>query len=186
MKLSQQFWLLSKSYRDDYILYCKISFTLLFFSFNSNIFLVFHSLVKCQNIVGKTCDNWISPNRYSILWDILYVCKYADVCMWVCVFVHPSWVFLKNFAYFTIYSVNGCFQGTALSGCFNILRILFILILRERNVFWRALLASGFLINIWCRIRYLLNINSALVISKGFFHRWLIYWHNALINLQFL
>ena len=30
---------------------------LLFFSFYSNKFLVFYSLIKCQNIVGKTCDN---------------------------------------------------------------------------------------------------------------------------------
>ena len=31
-----------------------------------------------------------------------------------------------------------------------------------------------------------LNINSVLVLQKGFFHRWLIYWHNAFINLKFL
>ena len=28
-----------------------------FFSFHSNKFLVFYSLIKCQNIVGKTCDD---------------------------------------------------------------------------------------------------------------------------------
>ena len=34
----------------------QISFTY-FFSFYSNKFLVFYSLIKCQNIVGKTCGN---------------------------------------------------------------------------------------------------------------------------------
>ena len=37
-------------------------------SFYSNQFLVFYSLIKCQNIVGKTCDKWILPNNnYNVL-----------------------------------------------------------------------------------------------------------------------
>ena len=73
-----------------------------------------------------------------------------------------SWVFLKYFAFFIIYFVNGCFWGTALGGCFIILSTFFILMLHGRKVFWRALFAGGFLINIVYCIRCLFKINSAL------------------------
>ena len=39
---------------------------------------------------------------------------------------------------------------------------------------------------IWYCISYLLNINSAMVIQNSFLLRWLNYWCNAFINLQFL
>ena len=87
----------------------------------------------------------------------------------------PSWVFLKYFAYFIINCVNDCFWGTALGGCFIILSKFFILILHRRKVFWRALFVGGFLINIWYCISFLLKINSALTIQRGFLHRQLIY-----------
>ena len=76
----------------------------------------------------------------------------------------PSWVFLKYFAYFVISCVNGCFRVTALTGSIIILSSLFILILHGRKVFWRALSAFGFLINIWYCISCLLKINSMLEI----------------------
>ena len=78
------------------------------------------------------------------------------------------------------------FWGIALSDCFIILSALFIFNLHGRKALWRALLAGGFLINIWYCISFLLNIKSALVIYRAFPHRWLIYWRNAFINLQLL
>ena len=78
------------------------------------------------------------------------------------------------------------FWGIALSDCFIILTTLFIFNLHERKALWRALLTGGFLINIWYWINVLLNINSALEISRAFLHRWLIYWRNAFIKLQLL
>ena len=74
------------------------------------------------------------------------------------------WVFLKSFAYFIIYCVNGCFGATTLGGCFIILSTLFILILYRRKVSWRALFAGGFLINNRHCVSSLLNINSALAV----------------------
>ena len=56
------------------------------------------------------------------------------------------------------------FWGIALSDCFIILSTLFIFNLHGRKALWRALLAGGFLINIWYCISFSLNINSALVI----------------------
>ena len=67
-----------------------------------------------------------------------------------------------------------------LSGCFYISTLL-VLILHEKKVFSRALFAGWLLINIWYCISYLLNINSALVVQRGFLHRWLIYWCNTSI-----
>ena len=78
------------------------------------------------------------------------------------------------------------FLGIALSDCFIILSTLFYFKLHGRKALWRALLADGFLINIWYCISFLLNINSALVIYRTFLDRWLIYWRNAFINLQLL
>ena len=51
------------------------------------------------------------------------------------------------------------------------LSILLILILHGTKVFWRALLAGRFFINIWYWINGLLNINSALAIQRGLLHR---------------
>ena len=82
----------------------------------------------------------------------------------------PSWVFLKYFAYFVIYCVNGCFWGIALSDCFIILSKFFILMLHGSKAFWRALFVDGYLvlhrinINIWYCISCFLNINSVLAI----------------------
>ena len=76
--------------------------------------------------------------------------------------------------------------GLALSDCFIILSTLFIFNLHWRKALWRALLAGGFLINIWYWISFLLNINCALVIYRGFLDRWLIYLRNTFINLQLL
>ena len=78
------------------------------------------------------------------------------------------------------------FLGTALTGYSNILRTFFILVLHGGKVFWKALFVHRFLMIIWYWISYLLNINSALVIQKGLLHRWLIYWRNVFIDLQFL
>ena len=92
-------------------------------------------------------------NRFRYTWGIpvgdSFPVKLQAVCLpfwwkWA-----PSWVFLKYFAYFIIYCVNGCFWGTTLDGYFIILNTLFMLILHGRKVFWRALLAGGFLINNW-------------------------------------
>ena len=127
--------------------------------------------------------------RFRYTWGISvgdsFPVKLQAVCLpfwwkWV-----PSWVFLKYFAYFIIYCVNGCFEETH-GGCFIILTTLFILILDGRKVFWRELFAGGFLRNNWYCINCLLNINSALVVWKGFLHRWSVYWCNTFINLQFL
>ena len=56
------------------------------------------------------------------------------------------------------------FWTNNLYGCFIILSTLFILILHGRKVFWRALFASGFLINNWYCVSCLLKINSALAV----------------------
>ena len=78
------------------------------------------------------------------------------------------------------------FWGIALSDCFIILSTLFIFNLHGRKALWKALLAGGFLINIWYCLSFLLNINSTLVIYRAFLDRWLIYWRNSFINLQLL
>ena len=58
VKLNQQVGLLSKPYGVHYFLYCKFHLlTYLFFSFYSNKFIAFYRLIKCHNIVGKTCGN---------------------------------------------------------------------------------------------------------------------------------
>ena len=52
----------------------------------------------------------------------------------------PSWVFLKYFAYFIIFCVNGCFGETTLGGCFIILSTFFILILLNgRSTAWHGI-----------------------------------------------
>ena len=61
--------------------------------------------------------------------------------------------------------------GLALSDYFIILSTLFIFNLNGRKAQWRALLAGGFLINIWYCISFLLNINSSLVIYRAFLDR---------------
>ena len=78
------------------------------------------------------------------------------------------------------------FWGIALSDCFIILSTLFIFNLHGRKALWRALLAGGYLINIWYCISFLLNMKSAFmksVIYRAFLDRRLIYWCNAFINL---
>ena len=69
----------------------------------------------------------------------------------------------------------------ALSGWFIILSKLFILTYVEGK-----LCGERSLVNIWYCVSFLLNINSALIISRAFLPRWLIYWRNAFINLQLL
>ena len=88
--------------------------------------------------------------------------------------------------FYYFYCVNGCFGGTNPGGSLIILSTLFILILHERIIFWRALFAVGFLINNWYCVSCLLNINSVLALYRGFLHRWLIHWRDNFINLQFL
>ena len=84
----------SKTYGDYCFLCCEFHFLIYFFYFFSNKFLSFYSLIKCQNIVGKTCDNQISPNdNYSILQAKLYACKCVGgcvceyVCMYMCIYL---------------------------------------------------------------------------------------------------
>ena len=74
----------------------------------------------------------------------------------------------NHLAYLILYPVNGFFGVTALSGCFNILNTFLSLIQHERKVFYKALFAGRFLINIWYFISCLSNINSALAIQKVF------------------
>ena len=83
-----------------------------------------------------------------------------------------SWVFLKYFASFIIfYCVNGCFGGSNPGDCPVTLSKLFHLILHGRKVLRRALFTVGFLINNWYWVCCLLNINSAVVLQRGFLHR---------------
>ena len=58
--------------------------------------------------------------------------------------------------------------GIALSDCLIILSTPFIFNLHGRKALWRALLAGGFLINIWYCVSFLLYMNSALVIYRAF------------------
>ena len=50
--------------------------------------------------------------------------KLQVLCLLLLWKLASSWMFLKYFAYFIIYFVNGCFWGTTLSFCFNILSTL--------------------------------------------------------------
>ena len=89
VKLSQQVCLLCKPYRDYYFLHSNFPLLIIHF-FYSDKFLVFLGLIKCQNVVVKTCDNQISPNdNYSILQAKLYVCKCVGVCVceYVCMYI---------------------------------------------------------------------------------------------------
>ena len=135
--------------------------------------------------------------RFNYTWEIpvggSFPVKLRAVCLLFCWKWVPSWVFVKYLAYFINFYlfyffifVNDCFGGTNPGGCLIILSTLFILILHGRKLFWRALFAVGFLINNWYCVSCLLNINSALVLERGFLYRWLIYWHNTFINFQVL
>ena len=81
-------------------------------SLYSNQFLVFYSLIKCQNIVGKTCDKWILPNNnYNVLQAKLYasVCVCEYVCMYICIYMwivkyHPVTLQTNNCIYFWLHS----------------------------------------------------------------------------------
>ena len=90
----------------------------------------------------------------------------------------PACIFYQIFCLFIVCCVNGCFWRTALVAAF-ILSALLVLILHGKKVFSRALFTGGLLINIWYCISYLLNINSALAVQRGFLHLWLIYWCNT-------
>ena len=79
-----------------------------------------------------------------------------------------------------------CFLGNCPWWLLHNFNCTFYFNLHGRKALWRALLAGGFLINIWYCISFLLNISSALVIYRAFLHRWLIYWPNAFINLQLI
>ena len=59
-KLSQQVFplpQLSKPFRNYYFLPVNFIYLIIVFSFYSNKFLAFHSLITCTNIVSKTCDD---------------------------------------------------------------------------------------------------------------------------------
>ena len=96
---------------------------------------------------------------------VAFLVKLQAVCLAFWWKGAPLWVFLECFTLFIFYYVNGCFLGgTALGACFNILSTLFILIFHGRKVFWQALFAGWYLVNVWYWISHLLSVNSALVI----------------------
>ena len=70
-----------------------------------------------------------------------------------------------------IYCVNCCFLGNCPQWLVHNFKYTFHFNLHGRKALWRALLAGGFLINIWYCISFLLNINSALVIYRAFLDR---------------
>ena len=134
--------------------------------------------------ISSQCDKRVKNKSQKVLGANFYFCRsYRGKAgrVW-----GHSGLFLKYFTYFITYSLKVSFGRTALSSCLITLKTIFILILHGRIVFQRALFAGGFLINIWYCISYLLNINSPLTILRGFLHRWLIYWRNTFVNLQFL
>ena len=66
--------------------------------------------------------------------------------------------------------VNYCFLGNCTYCLLDNFKYTFYFNLHGRKALWRALLAGGFLINIWYCMSFLLNINYALVIYRDFLH----------------
>ena len=83
--------------------------------------------------------------------------------------------FLSSILFILFYAfylcVNCCFLGNCPQWLLHNFKYLFHFNLHGRKALCRALLAGEFLINIWYCIRFLSNINSALVIYRAFRHR---------------